>query len=89
MTSAVFENTYQDYLAQVGEVDLLSRADSLGGEVSGSGLIIPFYRKPYRVSAEGVTDAAGKTANFAVSVVLCRYILQCPTGIPDGGGWVT
>jgi len=87
--AAVFEKTYRDYLAQVGEVDLLSRAASLGGEASGSGLILHFYRKPYRVSAEGVTDAEGKTANFAVSVVLCRYILQCPTGIPDSGGWVT
>jgi len=36
-----------------------------------------------------VFDADGKQANVAISVALCRYILQCPKQIPANGNWVT
>jgi len=87
--SAVFEKTYNDYLAQIAGIDFPSRADMLGAELSGDALIIPFYGEPYQVTANGVVKVSGDRANFAVSVVLCQYILRCPEATPESGGWVT
>ena len=87
--AAVFETTLVDYLTQIGDIDLLSRSETLGATAREGALILPLYGTPYRVSKEGVFDAAGQKANFAVSVVLCRYILQCPATVPEPGGWVT
>ena len=85
----VFDTTLEDYLTQVGGTDLLSRADALGATADGGALIIPFYGTPLRVSEKGVFNASGERANFAVSVVLCRYVLQCPETTPASGEWVT
>jgi hypothetical protein len=85
----VFEETYQDYLQQLAHVDYLSRADILGGRTSGSDLIINFYGRDYRVSANGITDSEGQKANFAVCVVLCKYILVCPGEVMHDGSWVS
>ena len=87
--AAVFEKTYQEYLERIADIDFLSRAPTLGAECAENALVIPFYGRPYRISTTGVVDASGEKANFAVSVVLCQYILQCPALIPETGDWVT
>jgi hypothetical protein len=85
----VFEETYRDYLKQLAAIDFLARADILGARVSGQELIIEFYGEEYRVSADGITDPSGNKANFAVCVVLCKYILVCPGEVVQDGMWVT
>ena len=85
----IFEDTLKDYLAQVRGSDYRSKAERLGAGVRGRALVIPFYGSDYHLSDAGVTDAAGRPANFAVSVVLCRYVLQCPKTAPQPGDWVT
>ena len=85
----IFEITYQKYLEQIAGIDLIARADRLGAGISGDGLLIPFYGNPHRVSRTGVVDASGKKATFAVSVLLCCYVLQCPETAPEPGEWVT
>lgn len=85
----VFEETYHDYLKQLADIDYLSRADILGGRTSGNELIIDFYGREYRVSARGITDSDGQKANFAICVVLCKYILVCPGEVMQDGTWVT
>ena len=87
--AAVFEETYQDYLKQLADIDYLSRADILGGRTSDSELIIEFYGKEYRISTRGITDPDGQKANFAICVVLCKYILGCPGKVMQDGTWVT
>jgi hypothetical protein len=87
--ASVFAETYQDYLRQLADIDYLSRADILGGRTAGSGLIINFYGKEYGVSASGITGPDGQKANFAVCVVLCKYILVCPGEVMQDGTWVT
>ncbi len=87
--SAVFETTYQKYLDQLAAIDLLSRADRLGAAVAADSLVIPLYGRPYTISRDGVRDAHGGQANFAISVVLCCYILQCPETVPPAGDWMT
>ncbi|MFZ0240313.1 MAG: DUF3786 domain-containing protein [Desulfobacterales bacterium] len=87
--AAVFDATLKNYLAQIGGVDLQARADRLGATVSEGALLLLLYKIPYRVSGQGVFDADGQRADFAVSVVLCRYILQCPDTVPAPGAWMT
>ena len=65
----IFDTTLEDYLAQIGGTDLLSRADALGATVDDKALTLPFYGTLYRISKEGVFSASGEKANFAVSVV--------------------
>ena len=85
----VFEVTYRRYLEQIAGIDLIARADTLGAGVHDDALLIPFYGSPHRVSREGVLNAAGQKATFAVSVLLCCYVLQCPETAPEPGEWVT
>ena len=85
----VFEVTYHKYLEQIADIDLLSRADILGGTIQDDVLVLPFYGEPHRVSKDGVLNATGQRATFAVCVLLCCYVLQCPETEPDPGQWVT
>ena len=85
----IFEVTYRRYLEQIDKIDLLSRAGILGGTEQDDGLVIPFYGEPHRVSKDGVLNASGQRTTFAVSVLLCCYVLQCPDEEPDPGEWVT
>ena len=85
----VFETTYRRYLEQIADIDFLSRSGILGARVVGEALEIPFYGEPHRVSTAGVFNAAGQRATFAVSVLMCCYVLQCPETEPEPGEWVT
>lgn len=85
----IFETTYRDYLARLPERDLSSVAERLGATMDGEEIIIPFFTRPYRISIGGVYDPSGNQANFAVSVVLCQYILRCPDTQPKSNGWVS
>jgi len=87
--AAIFETTLEDYLTQIGDIDLLPRAEVLGATACEGALTLPLYGIPHRVSKKGIFDADGQKANFAVSVVLCRYILQCPTAVPAPGEWMS
>ena len=87
--AAVFETTYQNYLNQLAAIDFLSRAERLGADVTGESLVIPVYGTPYTISRDGVRAADGTQANFAINVLLCCYILQCPATVPLAGDWMT
>jgi len=87
--AVVFEETYINYLKQLSEIDYVARAAILGAEVSKDQLIVDFYGQPYRVSESGITDKNGERANFAVCVVLCKYILVCPQEVMPDGAWAT
>jgi hypothetical protein len=87
--SEVFEKTYKDYLKQLSETNYLAKAEMIGAEISGKNLIISFYGNPYKISDSGIMDSEGKQANFAICVVLCKYVILCPDEIPAEGKWIT
>ena len=88
--SAVFEQTYQRYLAEIGQIDYLSRADMLGVEVDGDTLIVPLYDQSYSVSAQSIAGLGGAVANDAVRVILSKYVLTCPDELPElSPKWMT
>jgi len=75
---SVFKETYQNYLDQIGEIDLDSIAEKLGGRVEKDEMILSFFGQPYRISNRGITDPFGKRPPMGISVVLCKYLLLCP-----------
>lgn len=87
--AAVFETTYRHYLDRLAGINYLERADRLGAKVVDRALEIKLYGRAYRISREGVSGPDDKPVNFAVRVVLCCYILQCPESVPPSGDWMT
>lgn len=85
----IFEEAARQCLAQLKDTDFLKTSERLGAEVKDSSLVIPLYGQFYTVSIEGVKTQDGKTANPAVSVLLLRYVLNCPDEIPPEDEWVT
>ena len=47
----VYEQTYKDYLSRIAKLDFPFLADKLGMQLDGRHVIIPFFGKPYRISA--------------------------------------
>ena len=80
--SSVFEQTYRHYLAEIGRLDYLARADLLGVERSGEELVIPLYDRSYAVSASAIEGVGGAPVNDAVRVILAKYVLTCPDQLP-------
>jgi len=76
--ASVFKETYQNYLDQIGEIDLDSIAEKLGGRVEKDEMVLSFFGQPYRISSRGITDPFGKQPPMGISVVLCKYLLLCP-----------
>lgn len=75
---SVFKETYQNYLDQIGELDLDSRAEKLGGRVENNEMVISFFGQPYRISIRGIKDPTGKQPPMGICVVLCKYLILCP-----------
>ena len=86
--SKVFEQTYEDYLSQITELDFNFIADTLGILIDGDKAIIPFFGKPYRVSKKAITDPEGQKPHLSICVILCKYLLMCPLIEPLGGNWM-
>jgi hypothetical protein len=85
--SEVFETTYRQYLQQIAEIDLVSRAAILGAEVVDEALEIPFYGKPHRVSKTGVRTATGQRASFLFRQSAEKHIdMEC---LAIGGTYLT
>jgi hypothetical protein len=89
LRAPIFEETYQDYLARVARIDLKACSGPLGIQVEGGHAVIPFFNQLYRVSPNEVLDPFGQQPMHAVSVVLCKYLLLCPPGEPQGDEWLS
>ncbi|NNL75257.1 MAG: DUF3786 domain-containing protein [Desulfobacterales bacterium] len=84
----VYQQTYNDYLTRIAELDFKFIAPKLGVEVTGEEVIVPFFDKPYRISIKEISDPAGRQPHLSVSVILCKYLLMCPLIEPLGGNWM-
>ncbi len=87
--SSVFEKTYRDHLSQIAQLDFGKIADRFGANIVGDDIIVPFFGKPHRISAEGLSDASDNRPDFSVSVVLFKYLLLCPVDDPIEDEWVS
>lgn len=85
----VFEEIYNQYLEQIGKVELGKISNRIGARIEGGDLIIPFFGSPHRVSASGIWDEKGRRPIHAVSVILAKYVLMAPEREPEDSHWVT
>jgi hypothetical protein len=86
--SKVFEQTYEDYLSQITELDFNFIADTLGAKVDGENIVLHFFGEPFRVSPQAITDPFGRKPHLSICVILCKYLLMCPLIEPLGGNWM-
>jgi hypothetical protein len=75
----IFKKTYKDYLKQVGRLDLNACRQTLGFDMEGHTALIPMFDRRYHVSGDEICDSAGKRADWSIAVVLCKYLLLCPS----------
>ncbi len=87
--SATYEQTYQKYLADLKGVDIPQACQALGLECQDGQALIQLVDRLYTVSPQGVTGPSGKQVDLGTCVVLCRYLLMCPTTPVKDGGWTT
>lgn len=84
----VYEQTYKDYLTRIAKLDFNFIAPTLGAEVDGDAIVIPFFGEPFRISPQGIEDASGQKPHLSIAVILCKYLLMCPLIEPLGGNWM-
>jgi hypothetical protein len=85
----VFEKTCHDYLAQVKALDIAARLDRLGLVMEAGAVAMPLLDQRFFLTDNGLVDAAGGRPDFAVCVVLFKYLLLCPETPPADRDWVT
>jgi hypothetical protein len=88
-SSNIFEKNDQTYREKLARVDFDSIKDRLGAELVSERLLIPFFSKNYYASKEGILDASGNRADYAVSVILSQYVLRCPDQVYHDPEWVS
>ncbi|MFW2367912.1 MAG: DUF3786 domain-containing protein [Desulforhopalus sp.] len=81
--SKVFEETYQNYVRKILQIDFLSKAVSLGAEIDNNALLIQLYDVVYRFSEEGLSGPSGVDVPPAVRVMICKYILTTPETLTE------
>jgi hypothetical protein len=85
----VFKETYENYLAQIGNLNLAALGRTLGFEMDSGRARITCFNRTYWVGSKGIQDRIGKTPNLSVSIILCKYLLMCPGQTPDAQDLVT
>ena len=85
----VFEKTYRNYISQVNKLNFDSISSTLGVTAESETIVIPLLNEIYRISDNEITDSSGSVPTLDICVILCRYILMCPSTLPEGGEWVS
>jgi len=84
-TSAIFEQNYDNYCAQLAKVEFSKIKfilDIDDNEVS-------FLGKKYIVSGDGIKDEHDNKASYTVAIVIAQYILLCPNELHLSNEWVS
>jgi hypothetical protein len=87
--SPVFEKIYRNYLERIAARDWSDKADLLGVRVDGKTVEIDFFNTSFTITPTAIVDSSGKKPNHVVSVVLCQYLLLCPTAVSRTGELLT
>ena len=84
---SIFEIHYRDYLSQISRLDLKSLANTLGIEVENDKAVVSFLKQPHIVCPQGIIGPSGKRPNYAICVILFKYLLLCPDHEPIDSDW--
>jgi hypothetical protein len=72
--SPIFQKTYQDYLAQIADLDLKSLEDELGIQVAEGKALIPLFGRSYTVSGRGIQGPEGRKPHLSTCVILYLFV---------------
>ncbi len=86
---SIFEQHIRSYLEQLERLDMAPLADRLGVSVENRLVTVPLFGRLYRVTSEGIERPDGRPADYSTTVIICRYLLQCPDFEPPEGRWQT
>lgn len=75
----IFKKTIKDYLKQIGRLDLNACGKTLGFDMEGDTALMPMFDEIYHVSRDEICDSSGQRADWSIAVVLCKYLLLCPS----------
>lgn len=84
---SVTDRTYRFYLDQLKTIRFEGKEDLLGGRLEGDTLHVPYFGQAIRLTADGLTDERGRRPAFADCVVVCRYLIMCPSVEPRSTSW--
>ncbi|MFC1857221.1 DUF3786 domain-containing protein [Thermodesulfobacteriota bacterium] len=89
--NTIFDQNYDGYLQKVRNIDFSNIAPILKIRVNAetSTAEIPFFNTTYRVSPFGVVDEQGQRPDYAICVILLKYLLLNPQWVPAAKDWVT
>jgi len=87
-TGSVYNETYFYYLEQLKTMRFDGKEDVLGITLDGDAVVVPYFGKPIRLTADGLKDAAGRRPDFSDCVVVCRYLIMCPLFASTQKQWV-
>jgi hypothetical protein len=87
--NAVYEKTYQYYLSQFDTIDFKSLEANLGVLLKDDGVVVPLFKKPYRISADGVIAPDGNQPALYISIILFKYLYMCPDIRPSNRQWAS
>ncbi len=87
-TGSVYDQTYHYYLEQLKAMRFAGKEDLLGITVADDAVVVPYFGQPIRLTADGLVDASGNRPDFADCVVVCRYLIMCPSVEPKPKTWV-
>ena len=85
----VYEKTYQYYLSRFNTIDFKSLEANLGVHLEDNGVVIPLFKRPYAVSADGVTAPDGNRPALYISIILFKYLYMCPDIRPGNRQWAS
>ncbi|MBI9088787.1 MAG: DUF3786 domain-containing protein [Desulfobacterium sp.] len=86
--AAIFQTNHDAYLKQIGDCDLKPRAEVLGLETDGDGILVPCFNEIYHVSGNGIRNREGVAPGYVTSVIVSQYLLRCPERVHDSADWV-
>ncbi len=86
-TGSVYHETYYHYLEQLRTMRFDGKEAVLGISLDGDAVVVPYFGKTIRLSADGMIDEAGRRPDFSDCVVVCRYLIMCPPFEPRQKEW--
>lgn len=87
-SGSVYNETYHYYLEQLRAMRFDGKEEVLGITLDGDSVVVPYFGRSIRMSADGLKDEAGCRPDFSDCVVVCRYLIMCPLFEPKHKEWV-
>ena len=85
---SVYEQTFCQYLDQLKSLEFEGKQELLGVTLDDGAVMIPYFGQVIRFDGDGLTDEAGNRPDFSDCVVLCRYLIMCPSFESKAKDWV-